>query len=224
MSYEVEDRALVCPYCFNTLTNPLILPCGHNLCEECVLRMRRGGETSRETKRRLNEEGECEEVSDVKTLCPVCDKEFHEGDEKPNNELRGFICGGKGKGGDVYYCGECEGDEKRIASKFCVVCKEEGKNFGCFCDEHWDVLHRPKQLRRHVVYSKPPACVGFDGFLNPILEVKGNGEEKKYPICFKHKRQVVRKSLMKEMKNGMIPLQVRHVHGHAHIFRLRGYC
>ena len=61
-SYEVEDRALVCPYCFNTLTNPLILSCGHNLCEECVLRMRRGGETSRETKRRLNEEGECEEV------------------------------------------------------------------------------------------------------------------------------------------------------------------
>ena len=30
---------------------------------------------------------------DVKTLCPVCDKEFHEGDEKPNNELRELICG-----------------------------------------------------------------------------------------------------------------------------------
>ena len=36
-SYEVGDRALVCPYCFNTLTNPLKLPCGYDLCEECVL-------------------------------------------------------------------------------------------------------------------------------------------------------------------------------------------
>ena len=66
-SYEVEDRALVCPYCFNTLTNPLKLPCGHDLCEECVLRMRRGGETSRET-RELNEGGECEGIvkNDIK--------------------------------------------------------------------------------------------------------------------------------------------------------------
>ena len=57
-------------------------------------------------------------MCDVKTLCPVCDKEFNEGDEKPNNELRELICGEK-----IYYCGECEGDERRIASKFCVICK-----------------------------------------------------------------------------------------------------
>ena len=104
--------------------------------------MRRGGETSRETKRRLNEEGECERVCDVKTLCPVCDKEFNEGDEKPNNELRELICGEK-----IYYCDDCEGDEKRSASKFCVVCKEEGKDFGCFCDEHWDEAHRTRMNR-----------------------------------------------------------------------------
>ena len=80
-SYEAEDRALVCPYCFKTFREPVKLPCGHNLCSECVGRIRRGAETSRETRMKLNEEGECEDVCDVKTLCPVCEKEFSEGDE-----------------------------------------------------------------------------------------------------------------------------------------------
>ena len=191
MSYDPEDRALVCPYCFKTFREPVKLPCGHNLCSECVGRIRRGAETSRETKMKLNEEGECEDVCDVKTLCPVCEKEFNSGDEKPNDELRELICGEK-----VYYCDECEGDEKRVATRFCVICKEEGKEFGSFCDEHWDFVHRPRSFRGHVGYEKPPVCLGFDGYLNPVLEVKGNGEEKKYPICFKHERPAMR--MMKE--------------------------
>ena len=60
---------------------------------------------------KLNEEGECEEMCDVKTLCPVCEKEFNEGDEKPNDELRELICGEK-----VFYCDECEGDESKRSS------------------------------------------------------------------------------------------------------------
>ena len=34
---KVRNGEFVCGYCFNTLTNPLKLPCGYDLCEECVL-------------------------------------------------------------------------------------------------------------------------------------------------------------------------------------------
>ena len=34
---KVRNGEFVCDYCFKTLTNPLKLPCGYDLCEECVL-------------------------------------------------------------------------------------------------------------------------------------------------------------------------------------------
>ncbi len=39
-SYKVENWEFVCAYCLKTFTNPVKLPCGYNLCEECVLEWR----------------------------------------------------------------------------------------------------------------------------------------------------------------------------------------
>ena len=152
MSCEEEERCLLCPYCLERLNKAVRLPCGHNFCEECVGRMRRGGLTAGESKRVVNEEGMSEDgVVVVKTLCPVCLKEFKEGDEQANEELRELIEGRK-----VYYCDDCEGDERRVATKFCVVCKDEGRSLDVFVMntgmKHTKVRHKKDMwhLRNHL--------------------------------------------------------------------------
>ena len=60
---KVRNGEFVCGYCFNTLTNPLKLPCGYDLCEECVLEGWGEEEINWEREiRELNEGGECEGI------------------------------------------------------------------------------------------------------------------------------------------------------------------
>ena len=165
------------------------------MCEECVGKMRRSAELSTLMRKRLDEKEESGDVVAVRTECPVCGREFKKGDEKPNEELRALV-----EGECVYYCDFCE-EKREKATKFCLHCKTERKNFVCFCDTCWDVVHKIGPFRSHVLHEHPPVCVGFDGYLNPrVDDGEAGGREKKYPICLKHGRAVV----VKKKEDGVL--------------------
>lgn len=83
-----------CPNCCNIFSDPQILPCGHNVCLSCTVKLKKVEQISQDEKNdNSNTEDEQElannepEKVEEKTICPVCQTASFIRDLKPNNAL-----------------------------------------------------------------------------------------------------------------------------------------
>ncbi|XP_029993766.1 E3 ubiquitin/ISG15 ligase TRIM25 [Sphaeramia orbicularis] len=136
---ELLAHELSCPICLQLFSDPLVLPCGHNYCRECI-----------------SKTAVSDSVSKVLPCCPECRKEFQGLDSLQRNfKLSSIIEGFQAttllpakapeqqETVDVL-CDHCI-DEQTVAVKTCLKCEVS------LCSRHLQ-RHQEKELfRSHTV-------------------------------------------------------------------------
>ena len=81
------DNELICYLCDNLFTNPVLLPCGHNLCLSCAQCHYQycTDDESIQTYEVL--EVSCESSRNFRVKCPICNFDF----ALPNGGAHGFL-------------------------------------------------------------------------------------------------------------------------------------
>lgn len=189
-----SSQDTICTLCFETLKNPFILKCQHNLCEECVKR----AETLHKAFVTLEppNKKKQEPASDKPSLaCPLCGVISTVEECRPNITLRNVL--GLQKNAAVLDLpGDDSAEDSTDSGKksVCGFCKEPATVFCAFCgplcQEHSDFLHVKGPLRSHAL-SKTPIEV-----VKSIKEVVGNKDDADdagsvvLPLCKDHGKQM----------------------------------
>jgi len=196
--FSLQEKHLLCPYCFAKLQNPVKLPCGHNVCEECLAELTDIAVFSKAMKEQFS--GKTITADQIK--CPVCFKLQNIGDEVPNDELREIIetenekCDECGKAPVKFYCQQC--------GIF------YGKKYACFCESCLEERRSSFENKGHKPTTKHPLTnimekVGFNGSLNSAVFPP----ERSMPICPKHGLAVtIKNTFTKEL---LCPKCVEHL-------------
>jgi len=190
-----SSQDTICTLCFETLKNPLILKCQHNLCEGCVQRavaLYKAFQTLEPPNKKKEES-----KSDVPSLaCPLCGVVSTVEECRPNITLRnvlglqqnmavleipGAAAASAAEASDKSnVCGFCKGP----ATVFCAFC-------GPLCQEHSDYLHVKGPLHNHSL-SKTPIEV-----VKSIKEAMGVSSSEDadassivLPLCKDHGKQM----------------------------------
>jgi len=158
-----SSQDTICTLCFETFKNPLILKCGHNLCEPCVKRAEElfFALKTLEPPNKKKQDGDAPVAPSVS--CPLCGKVSLVSECKPNITLRnvlslrqnaaelelpGLGAASTSAGSEKPVCGFC----KKPATVFCAFC-------GPLCQADSDMLHVKGPLRTHELSSSPVEVV-----------------------------------------------------------------
>uniref|UniRef100_A0A4W5N4A2 Uncharacterized protein n=1 Tax=Hucho hucho TaxID=62062 RepID=A0A4W5N4A2_9TELE len=137
------DEELICAVCRDIFVEPVTLPCGHNYCEGCVKQLKR----SEVEVENINAEGGFERLCLCYT-CPLClapcDSTLN---LKKNVVLNNIIEKYHSKRASGVDCTVCKGEQRMVAEKSCVSCKES------YCTVHIIPHLENAVLRQHVLVS-----------------------------------------------------------------------
>jgi len=190
-----SSQDTICTLCFETFKNPLILKCGHNICEPCVKRAEALFSALKTLEPPSKKKDQPEKEKDVPSICcPLCGKVTPVAECQPNITLRNVLsltknaavlelsgaadAGDKKDDSSAHACGFCKGP----ATVFCAFC-------GPLCKEHSDFLHVNGPLRSHELSESP---------INVVKSIKEVTETKPQegantvvlPLCKDHGKQM----------------------------------
>eukprot|EP00112_Aurelia_sp_Birch-Aquarium-sp1_P006937 Seg1757.3 transcript_id=Seg1757.3/GoldUCD/mRNA.D3Y31 product="E3 ubiquitin-protein ligase TRIM9" protein_id=Seg1757.3/GoldUCD/D3Y31 len=138
------DEELICPLCTNLFTDPVLLPCGHNLCLRCAETVYKyDSETSNRIVKWLGHSPK--QSNKHRVECPACDFKFH----LPNNGVHGLMRNGiieklverlkmpiECRNAGSFNCEFCE--MKTQATVMCEKCEY------WYCDKCFQTMHPAK--------------------------------------------------------------------------------
>jgi len=158
-----SSQDTICTLCFETFKNPLLLKCGHNLCEPCIKRAEELFFALKTleppSKRKQDGDGSCA----PSVSCPLCGKVSLVSECKPNITLRNILslrqnaaelelpglgAASAPEASEKPVCGFC----KKPATVFCAFC-------GPLCQADSDMLHVKGPLRSHELSTSPVEVV-----------------------------------------------------------------
>jgi len=191
-----SSQDTICTLCFETFKNPLILKCGHNLCEGCVKRAE-ALYSALNTLEPPSKKKDKKETPEAPALsCPLCGKVSLISECKPNITLRNVLslrqnaavlelpqeaaAAAASAPSEKSVCGFCKGP----ATIFCAFC-------GPLCQEHSDFLHVKGPLRMHELSKSPVNVVRT--IKEVFGEVGGGATETPklvLPLCKDHGKQM----------------------------------
>ncbi|XP_064596360.1 E3 ubiquitin-protein ligase TRIM39-like [Liolophura sinensis] len=152
-SMQVRDDVLICSICLETFRKPVMLPCQHSFCRECI-----DSYADKFKHVQTDESSGSTGYEDVHQLiaCPVCRAPTSLGTEgvaglPPNFHLAEIVerfSSGVNIEDDIPYCSLCEEGNHVRAVKFCTNC-------GVFyCEECLAICHPMRgPLKRHHLIS-----------------------------------------------------------------------
>jgi len=193
-----SSQDTICTLCFETFKNPVILNCGHNLCEPCLKRaeaLYKALQTLEPPKK--NQKTGNKDSSEPCIACPLCGKVTPVKDCRPNITLRNVLSlrknaavlelskdgsGSLGSSGelDKSVCGFCKGP----ATVYCAFC-------GPLCQEHSDFLHVKGPLHSHELSTTPLNVV--KSIKQAFAEANGGATSVSttvLPLCKDHGKQM----------------------------------
>jgi len=189
-----SSQDTICTLCFETLKNPFILKCKHNLCEECIKRAV-ALHTAFVTLEPPNKKKQDPAETGTCLACPLCGVISKVDECRPNITLRNVLSmqqniavldfSASGSSSSLSSsdaaskCGFCKGP----ATVFCAFC-------GPLCQEHSDYLHVKGPLSSHALSNTPVEVV------KSVKEVMGNAAPANpagslvLPLCKDHGKQM----------------------------------
>jgi len=194
-----SSQDTICTLCFETFKNPLLLKCGHSLCEPCVKRAE-GLYSALNTLEPPSKKKDKKDAAPAgpSLACPLCGKVTLVSDAKPNITLRNVLslrqnaavlelpkdgaAAAAAESSAEGVCGFCKGP----AVVYCAFC-------GPLCQEHSDFLHVKGPLRSHELSKSPIGVVKT--VKEAFAEVNGGAAAAEantmvLPLCKDHGKQM----------------------------------
>ncbi|KAH9513674.1 hypothetical protein Btru_041782 [Bulinus truncatus] len=171
VSPGISDE-LVCSICLDIFNSPILLPCAHTFCKQCLINVT---ERSR-IKRQQGSQGagSCE-VAQQTILCPHCRQEVKLGPDginglPRNTSLANIILSVKeSRPAETLLCEVCEYDPARAASKICADCSVT------YCLSCFRQLHPMRGSFKYHVIKDPSASaptIPVTRCLSPVFDAR----------------------------------------------------
>ena len=204
VSHGVTDE-LICSICLDMFTAPVLLPCAHTFCKQCLLNVHERSRIRSSEPSALNRPSTSNQTSPAETrgdgsssspsssttlksndrpiVCPQCRAEFGLGPEGINGLPRNTTLANiilsieEEKRAKNVLCEVCESDPARIASKTCADCAVT------YCTPCFQQLHPLRgAFKYHLIKDAnvaPPRCASpfFDFRSQRLASVDGYGTD-----------------------------------------------
>ncbi|GFS27532.1 E3 ubiquitin-protein ligase Trim36 [Elysia marginata] len=199
VSHGVTDE-LICSICLEMFTAPVLLPCAHTFCKQCLLNVHErrrirssdpgalsqpGTSSQSPAPARRNESSSSTTMkpNDRPIVCPQCRAEFGLGPDGVNGLPRNTTLANiilsieEEKRAKNVLCEVCEFEPARIASKTCADCAVT------YCTQCFQQLHPLRgSFKYHMIKDAnvaPPRCASpfFDFRSNRLASVDGYGTD-----------------------------------------------
>ncbi|XP_053147579.1 E3 ubiquitin-protein ligase TRIM7-like isoform X2 [Hemicordylus capensis] len=151
---RLQDE-VTCPVCLEFFTEPVILACGHNFCQACIV--------------------QCWRESPTVAACPQCRESAEPKDLRPNRQLANMV-------GIAKELSVPEKPAKQEAGAWARVCERHQEPLKLFCQEDEApicvVCDRSKDHRAHTVVPLDEAAQEYQDQISSRLEILRKEREK----------------------------------------------
>ncbi|KAK0042969.1 tripartite motif-containing protein 3-like isoform X1 [Biomphalaria pfeifferi] len=171
VSTGISDE-LICSICLDFFNTPILLPCAHTFCKQCLINV---SERSTLRRQQSSQGGESEEKLPPTIFCPNCRLEVKLGLEginglPRNTSLANIILSVKeSRPAETLLCEVCDNDPARVASKICADCSLT------YCLSCFRQLHPMRgTLKYHVIKDPGRSAMPVTRCLSPVFDSRSS--------------------------------------------------
>ncbi|CAL1529823.1 unnamed protein product [Lymnaea stagnalis] len=166
VSTGISDE-LICSICLDTFNTPILLPCAHTFCKQCLVNV-----NERSKLRRQQSAPSDGAKSDQIIACPHCRLEVKLGPDGVNGLPRNtslaniILSMEEDKRARSVVCEVCDYDPARQASKICADCSVT------YCAQCFRQLHPMRGAFKYHVIKDPKSSYPVQRCLSPLFDLR----------------------------------------------------
>lgn len=167
VSTGISDE-LTCSICLDTFNTPILLPCAHTFCKQCLINVNERGRIRRQHS--LHTERDRKQNTTETIACPQCRMEVKLGPDgieglPRNMSLANIILSmEEEKRAKNIVCEVCDYDPPRPAAKICSDCSVT------YCAPCFRQLHPMRGAFKYHVIKEPKAALSISRCLSPVFD------------------------------------------------------